>query len=162
MTITDGVIYHVPGLEEYCENDYTTQSNLQIQHNPYQITNDIFNRIRSKNFMIYMETQKTSNSQTNLKKKGAGRIRFPDSTLYYKATVIKTVWPQHKNRNTNQRNRTENPEINPHTYGHPIYDKEGKNTQCRIDSLFNKRSWVLALAAHILKLERYREDQHGP
>ena len=27
---------------QYCENDYTTQSNLQIQCNPYQITNGIF------------------------------------------------------------------------------------------------------------------------
>ena len=35
MTQTDGDIHHVLGLEEYCENDYTTQSNLQIQCNPY-------------------------------------------------------------------------------------------------------------------------------
>ena len=33
-----------------CENDYTTQSNLQIQCNPYQITNGIFHRTRAKNF----------------------------------------------------------------------------------------------------------------
>ena len=33
----------------YCQNDYTTQGNLQIQYNPYQITNDIFHRTRTKN-----------------------------------------------------------------------------------------------------------------
>ena len=50
---------------QHCENDYTTQSNLQIQCNPYQITNGIFHRIRTKNFTICMETQKTLNSQSN-------------------------------------------------------------------------------------------------
>ena len=53
---------------QYCENDYTTQSNLQIQCNPYQIINGIFHRTRTKNFTICMETQKTSNSKSNLEK----------------------------------------------------------------------------------------------
>ena len=43
---------------QYCENDYTTQSNLQIQCNPYQITNAIFYRTRTKNLKICMETQR--------------------------------------------------------------------------------------------------------
>ena len=34
---------------QYYENDYTTKCNLQIQCNPYQITNDIFHRTRTKN-----------------------------------------------------------------------------------------------------------------
>ena len=50
---------------QYCENDYTTKCNLQIQCNPYQITNDIFHRTRTKNFTI---TQKTPNSQSSLEK----------------------------------------------------------------------------------------------
>ena len=44
---------------QYCENDYTTKCNLQIQCNPYQITNGIFHRTRTKTFTIQMETQKT-------------------------------------------------------------------------------------------------------
>ena len=52
-----------------CENDYTAQSNLQIQCNPYQITNGIFYRIRTKYLKICMETQKTPNSQSNLEAK---------------------------------------------------------------------------------------------
>ena len=54
---------------QYCENDYATKHNLQIQCDPYQITNDIFHRTRTKNFTIHMETQKTLNSQSSLEKK---------------------------------------------------------------------------------------------
>ena len=50
---------------QYCENDYTTKCSLQIQCNPYQITNGIFDRTRTKAFTMHMETQKTLNSQSS-------------------------------------------------------------------------------------------------
>ena len=53
---------------QYCENDYTTKHNLQIQHNPHQFTSDIFHRTRTNNFTIHMETHKTLNSQSSLEK----------------------------------------------------------------------------------------------
>ena len=53
---------------QYCENDYTTQSNLQIQCNPYQITNGIFTELESNVFTIYLETQKTLTNQSSLDK----------------------------------------------------------------------------------------------
>ena len=127
---------------QHCPNDYTTWCNLQIRCNPYQITNSIFHRTRTRNFKICMETQRTLNSQSNPRKKNeADWMRLPDFILYYKTTVITTVWYWSKNGNIDQWNSIESPEINPCTYGQSVYDKGNKNKQWKKDSLFNKRCW---------------------
>ena len=122
---------------QYGKNDYTNQSNLQIQWNLYQITKGIFHRTRTKTFAICMETQKTPNSQSNLKKekRKAGENNLLDSRLYYEAIVNKRVSYWHKKQTNKQTNKTRNidqwnkiksPEINPCTYGHFTLTKETK------------------------------------
>ena len=120
---------------QYSENEYTTQSNLQIQCNPYQATNDIFHRSTTNNFTTCMEIPKISNSQSNLEKEWnqrnkPSRLQTVVQSCSHQDSMVLAQKQKHRSMEINRESRE-----NSHTYGYLIIDKGGKYIQWRRQSL---------------------------
>ena len=139
---------------QYNENEYTTESNLQIQHNPHQIANSIIHRTRTNYFTICLEIKKkkkkkrrekkktqkqNSNSQSNLEK---GEWNWRNQPAWLQAILQShshqdsMVLAQRQKYRSMEHNRK--PRDKSTHLWNLTFDRRGKNIQWRKDNLFNK------------------------
>ena len=120
------------GKNQYCENDYTTKYSIyRFNAIPIKLSMTFFIELEQKNSQFMWKHKRPWIAKAVLRKKnGAGGINHPDFRIYYKTTVIKTVWYWNKNRNIEQWKYRAKPRDKSTPYGYLIFNKACQNIQC--------------------------------
>jgi hypothetical protein len=109
---------------------------------PIKIPTQFFTEIKWEIYKFIWNNKKPRVAKTILNNKTtSGGISMPDLKLYYRAIVIQTAWYWYSDRQVDQWNRTEDPEMNPHTFCYFTFDRVAKTIQWKKDSIFNKWCW---------------------
>jgi hypothetical protein len=108
---------------------------------PIKIPTQFFNELERAIFRFIWNNKPRITETLLNNKRTSGGITMSDLKLYYRAVVIKSAWYWYSDRQVDQWNRIEDPEMSPHTYGHLIFDKQAKTIQWKKDSIFNKWCW---------------------
>ena len=123
---------------QFCQNDCTIQAVYKFIVIPIKLPMAFFTDLKQKIVKCLWKRRRLPIAKAILRKNNSRRNQAPRFRLCYKTIVIKTAWYWHKNRNMDQWNKIESPEVDACTYGPEIYDKGGKKIQWRKDSLFRK------------------------
>jgi hypothetical protein len=144
----------------YSKNGYLAENNLQINAISIKIPTQFFTELERAICKFIWNNKKPKIAKTILNnKRTSGGITIPDCVHPWCSTsssctteqlwknktnkqTNKTAWYWYSDRQVDQWDRTEDPEINPHTYGHLIFDKGAKSIQWKEDSILNKWCWL--------------------